>query len=51
MLAALLGRKGSIDFLEKIWEDDEVQKHIDEKVWSDFLESIYKHLEYLEDQL
>jgi subtilisin family serine protease len=41
----------SIDFLEEIWEDDEVQNHIDEKTWSDFMDSIYEHLKYLEDQL
>ena len=41
----------SIDFLEEIWEDDEVQKHIDKKVWSDFMDSIYEHLKYLEEQL
>jgi hypothetical protein len=41
---------GNIDFLEEIWETDKsVREHIDEKVWSDFMDSVYEHLKYLED--
>jgi len=41
----------NIDFLEEIWETDKaVQEHIDKEVWSDFMDSVYECLKYLEDQ-